>query len=48
MPAPGPSQEQLENTFNSWSGYEGSLFANASYDPEDRDADDVSLNLTNF
>lgn len=31
-----------EGTFNQWSGYEGSLFANAAYDNEDREADEVS------
>jgi pre-mRNA-processing factor 6 len=35
-----------EGTFNQWSGYEGSLFANAAYDNEDREADEVSTFFT--
>lgn len=42
MPPPAESaQDYSDANFNSWSGYEGSLFSNTAYDVEDKEADDI-------
>jgi pre-mRNA-processing factor 6 len=51
MPAPAPLQPPPTMTggnFDSWSGYEGSLFSTTSYDNEDREADDILENIEKY
>lgn len=36
-----PQPELLDQNYNKWSGYEGSLFSNIDYDAEDKEADDI-------
>lgn len=46
--APPPQQNFSDANFNSWSGYEGSLFSNANYDVEDKEADDIIENVEHY